>query len=161
MVMIKFEAETIRLDGKNLIEASAGTGKTYSVSLLALRLILEKGINADKILMVTFAEAAAAEMAERMRLFVKMAYDAALGNKCPNEQIKNIVKKSTDSIAKLRKAYMLLDEINVYTIHGFCNKMLRELAFETNADFDFDIIFKSIIKNLKIKITKMKKELKR
>ena len=138
--MIKFEAETIRLDGKNLIEASAGTGKTYSVSLLALRLILEKGINADKILMVTFAEAAAAEMAERMRLFVKMAYDAALGNKCPNEQIKNIVKKSTDSIAKLRKAYMLLDEINVYTIHGFCNKMLRELAFETNADFDFDII---------------------
>jgi exodeoxyribonuclease V beta subunit len=138
--MNRFEVTTIPLQGKNLIEASAGTGKTYSVSLMALRLILEKDIPADKILMVTFAEAAAAEMAERMRLFIKQAYEAALGNTCSDKLIADIVNAAPDSLAKLRRAYMLLDEINVYTIHGFCNKMLRELAFETDSDFDFDII---------------------
>ena len=88
--MNEFKVETIELAGKNLVEASAGTGKTYSVSLLALRLILEKDISADKILMVTFTEAAAAEMAERMRRFIKQAYEAALG-KNVDETIKKIV----------------------------------------------------------------------
>lgn len=137
--MKKFEVETIELEGKNLVEASAGTGKTYSVSLLALRLILEKDISADKILMVTFTEAAAAEMAERMRRFIKQAYEAALGKEV-DETIKNIVKKTPNCLEKLRRAYMLLDEINVFTIHGFCNKILRELAFETDSNFDFNII---------------------
>jgi exodeoxyribonuclease V beta subunit len=137
--MNEFKVETIELAGKNLVEASAGTGKTYSVSLLALRLILEKDISADKILMVTFTEAAAAEMAERMRRFIKQAYEAALG-KNVDETIKKIVDKSPNCLEKLRRAYMLLDEINVFTIHGFCNKILRELAFETDSNFDFNII---------------------
>lgn len=137
--MNEFKVETIELAGKNLVEASAGTGKTYSVSLLALRLILEKDISADKILMVTFTEAAAAEMAERMRRFIKQAYEAALG-KNVDETIKKIVDKTPNCLEKLRRAYMLLDEINVFTIHGFCNKILRELAFETDSNFDFNII---------------------
>ena len=53
------------LEGTNLIEASAGTGKTYTISGLFLRLILEKKINVDQILVVTFTEAATAELEDR------------------------------------------------------------------------------------------------
>ena len=57
-----FEVETIGLEGSKLIEASAGTGKTYSIALLVLRLLLKKDIPVDKILMVTFTKSAAAEI---------------------------------------------------------------------------------------------------
>ncbi|HET8829092.1 MAG TPA: UvrD-helicase domain-containing protein, partial [Pelobium sp.] len=63
-----FNASTVALEGTNLIEASAGTGKTYSIAILVLRLLLEKNISIKEILMVTFTKAAVAELEERIRL---------------------------------------------------------------------------------------------
>ena len=55
------------LDGVNQIEASAGTGKTWNICALYVRLLLEKNLSADQILVVTFTKAATAELHERIR----------------------------------------------------------------------------------------------
>jgi exodeoxyribonuclease V beta subunit len=55
------------LDGVNQIEASAGTGKTWNICALYVRLLLEKNLNADQILVVTFTKAATAELHDRIR----------------------------------------------------------------------------------------------
>jgi len=65
--MQKFDAENVPLQGSNLIEASAGTGKTYSIAILMLRLILEQRIAVKEVLMVTFTKAAVAELQDRIR----------------------------------------------------------------------------------------------
>src|SRR5690554_5568008 len=69
-----FDVRQVPLAGTNLIEASAGTGKTYSIALLVLRLILDKGLAVNQILMVTFTKAAVAELESRIRLFIRLAY---------------------------------------------------------------------------------------
>ncbi|MEO6914264.1 MAG: UvrD-helicase domain-containing protein, partial [Chitinophagaceae bacterium] len=136
-----FQADTVELAGSNLIEASAGTGKTYSVAILVLRLIIEKEINVKEILMVTFTRAAVAELEERIRLFIRLAYKASLGEKIPDETIANIVSQNIKKIASdrvqksLRNAVLYLDEISVLTIHSFCQQTLTEFAFETDQLF--------------------------
>ena len=78
-VMKPFNVLTVPLKGSNLIEASAGTGKTYSVAILVLRLILEQELPVQQILMVTFTNAAVAELEVRIRLFLRKAYSFACG----------------------------------------------------------------------------------
>ena len=56
-----------RLRGRMLLEASAGTGKTYSLMRVLLRLLVEKGIELDRILVVTFTNAATDELSSRLR----------------------------------------------------------------------------------------------
>jgi exodeoxyribonuclease V beta subunit len=77
--MKNFVASDVPLEGSNLIEASAGTGKTYSIAILLLRLLLEKQLAIKEVLMVTFTKAAVAELEERIRLFVRIAAKAAHG----------------------------------------------------------------------------------
>src|SRR5690606_3090964 len=55
------------LDGRVLIEASAGTGKTWNIGLVYLRLLVERGLGVERILVTTFTEAAAQELRERLR----------------------------------------------------------------------------------------------
>ncbi len=64
----QFKVESVVLEGTNLIEASAGTGKTYSIAILVLRMLLEKEIQLKEILMVTFTNAAVAELEGLRRL---------------------------------------------------------------------------------------------
>jgi len=64
----QFDLLNCPLEGTNLIEASAGTGKTYAICGLFVRLVLEKKLSVDKILVVTFTEAATAELKERIRV---------------------------------------------------------------------------------------------
>ena len=59
------------LDGVYLIEASAGTGKTYNIQNLAVRLIVEKGLKIDQILIVTFTRMATAELCDRIRKIIQ------------------------------------------------------------------------------------------
>src|SRR5690625_2174273 len=70
----EFNVKTVPLEGSNLIEASACTGKTFSIAILVLRLLLEKKIPIQEILMVTFTKAAVAELEERIRKFVRTAH---------------------------------------------------------------------------------------
>ena len=65
--MKPFDLSTAPLEGVSLIEASAGTGKTFTLTGLCLRLIVEQGLRIDQILVVTFTNAATAELKERIR----------------------------------------------------------------------------------------------
>lgn len=142
----KFEATTVPLEGSNLIEASAGTGKTYSIAILVLRLILEQKLSVKEILMVTFTRAAVAELEERIRLFIRQAYKASMGKDIADEKIMDLVLEVIDPEDPmpvqqlLRDAILLLDETSVLTIHGFCQQTLNEYAFETNQLFGAQMV---------------------
>lgn len=142
----KFEVLTVPLTGSNLIEASAGTGKTYSIAILSLRLILEKKIPINEILMVTFTNAAVAELQERVRFFIREAYKYVNGQDIGDAQIKSVVDASKSQLTHeeaqllLRRALLNIDETAIMTIHGFCQKSLHEFAFETNQLFNAELI---------------------
>lgn len=140
-----FNAATVALKESNLIEASAGTGKTYSIAILVLRLVLEQQLPVKNILMVTFTKAAVAELEARIRLFIRTAYKASLGKPVHDHNIKELVNKAIGEAGKknidkgikivqqvLREAVLFLDETSVLTIHGFCQQTLQEFTFETN-----------------------------
>ncbi|MBU3713382.1 MAG: exodeoxyribonuclease V subunit beta [Ferruginibacter sp.] len=134
----EFDVINVELNGSNLIEASAGTGKTFSIAILVLRLVLEKRISVKEILMVTYTKAAVAELEERVRLFVRLAYRFVSGEKINNAVIEKMILDYPDkaNVKKtLDEAVLFLDETSVLTIHGFCQKTLTEFAFETNQLF--------------------------
>ena len=61
------------LDGVRLIEASAGTGKTFTLATLVTRLVIERGLRVGQVLAVTYTEAATQELRERLRLRLELA----------------------------------------------------------------------------------------
>ncbi len=131
------------LEGTNLIEASAGTGKTYAITGLFLRLLLEKNLSANEILVVTFTEAATEELKDRIRTGLRKAMEAFSTGNAPKELLKNLVSKSNDhkgALRCLKEAIRTFDEACIYTIHGFCRKMLHEYAFESGSLFDTELV---------------------
>ncbi len=145
------------LTGTNLIEASAGTGKTHTIASLFLRLILEKKMPVEEILVVTFTKAAASELKERIRNRLSEAREAFLKESEPkrSEPKKSEPKKSEpdefldaltlkyDSLSSLRiieDALANFDLASIFTIHGFCQKILYENAFETGALFNTELV---------------------
>lgn len=143
--LLPFNAKTVALTGTNLIEASAGTGKTYSIAIMALRLVIEKNIPLKKILMVTFTKAAVAELHERIRLFIKLAYNAVQGIPIEDDTIQSLVGTAINTdgheliYQRLYNAVLLLDELSVITIHSFCQQTLTEFAFETKQLFGVEM----------------------
>jgi exodeoxyribonuclease V beta subunit len=136
-----FKVENIDLEGSKLIEASAGTGKTYSVAILVLRLVLERDIPVDKILMVTFTKAAAAELESRIRKFVRLAYKSVNGEEIKDIKIKEVIGDPDDEKkSRLKRAVRSLDNLSVMTINSFCQKTINEFTFETNQSFSFEIV---------------------
>lgn len=137
-----FDATTVVLKGSNLIEASAGTGKTYSIAVLVLRMVIEKKIPIQNILMVTFTKAAVAELEERVRKFMRLAYKAAKGEQISDKTISEIIKNadSEDVLKTLERAILFLDETSILTIHSFCQQTLNQFAFETHQLFDVNLL---------------------
>jgi exodeoxyribonuclease V beta subunit len=139
-----FDVLQAPLDGSNLIEASAGTGKTYSIAILVLRMILS-GIPVEKILMVTFTKAAVAELKERVDRFIRQAQQAAQGAAITDATIAMLVQQAIESQGRevinnqLSDAVLMLDELAVMTIHGFCQQTLTEFAFETRQPFGMEM----------------------
>jgi len=142
----EFNVLTAKLEGTSLIEASAGTGKTYSVAILVLRMILEKEIPVEKILMVTFTKAAAGELESRIRSFIRKAYKFLCGkiNLEPDNPIRQATeignRSKEEKSVLMGKAVGSLDSLSVMTIHSFCQQTINEFTFETNQSFDFEII---------------------
>lgn len=141
-----FDASTVPLQDSNLIEASAGTGKTYSIAILVLRLVLENALSVKEVLMVTFTKAAVAELEERIRLFVRNAYKVSQGLEIKDDNIMRLVEEAVDRNGleqvqqQLKDAVLFLDETAVLTIHSFCQKTLNEFAFETDQLFGAEMI---------------------
>lgn len=138
MTMNPFDLIESPLDGVNLIEASAGTGKTYTIAGLYLRLVLEKGMTVEKILVVTFTEAATQELKERIRKRLKEAEICFETGSTEDPLLAACLKRSrsqADDLERLRDAVRSFDQAAVFTIHGFCQRMLVENAFESGSLF--------------------------
>ena len=139
--------QTIPLSGNHLIEASAGTGKTYSITGIFLRMILERKLKPSQILILTFTEAAAAELKDRCRAVLRKALTMAEAwftnpHSMPGENedafifyvIQNQVNPA-QAQTLLREALLDLDSADISTIHSFCQKALKRYAFETGQSF--------------------------
>ncbi len=135
------EPLNIPLEGANLIEASAGTGKTYTITTLYLRLVVELGFTVDQILVVTFTEAATAELRERIRNRLYQALGSIQENESSDEVFEHFKKGDVDQTRhRLKAALSQFDEAAVFTIHGFCHRMLKENAFESGVLFDLELV---------------------
>ena len=133
---------TLPLRGQLLIEASAGTGKTYTIALLFLRLLLEQVLAVDEILVVTFTNAAAEELRGRIRQRIRDALDVLEGRGPDDETLRRLLDSALfDELAPvlLNDALTRMDEAAIYTIHGFCQRMLQDHAFESGAPFEMEL----------------------
>jgi len=131
------------LEGINLIEASAGTGKTFTIAGLFLRLILEKNLLVNEILVVTFTVAATAELNDRIRRLLKDAIEEFSRGQSDDEFLNSLIKQYPDplpSLKRLKEALRDFDEAAIFTIHGFCQRVLKEHAFESSLLFDTELI---------------------
>ncbi|QUN07383.1 exodeoxyribonuclease V subunit beta [Shewanella yunxiaonensis] len=133
------------LSGAQLIEASAGTGKTYTISGLYLRLLLGIGVSqpltCEQILVVTFTNAATEELRERIRSRIRQAYRACLGLPEHDPFLQELLAQISGEdkpqvLNRLDLALKSLDEAAIFTIHGFCQRILSDLAFESSLLFD-------------------------
>jgi exodeoxyribonuclease V beta subunit len=128
------------LQGIRLIEASAGTGKTWTLAALYLRLVLGHGGQAPQlpaqILVVTFTRAATAELRERIRERLATAAAAFRGQQEADDFLRRLINDYPHPDARAAAARQLdlaaqwMDEAAVYTIHGWCQRMLVQHAFE-------------------------------
>ncbi|WP_426774071.1 exodeoxyribonuclease V subunit beta [Proteus faecis] len=140
---------TLPLYQRRLIEASAGTGKTYTIGLLYLRLLLGLGgesafyrpLNVEEILVVTFTDAATDELRARIRKNIHelrlacIRHDVESCNDTYHELLKQIPNKEL-AAQWLLEAERQMDEAAIYTIHGFCQRMLANNAFESGVLFE-------------------------
>jgi len=140
------------LFGTRLIEASAGTGKTYTIAALYVRLILGHGseLNSNPrfylppdILVVTFTDAATKELRERIRDRLSQAaryFRGQVGHDQDDKFLCDIRAAYADQdwpacARRLELAANWMDESAVYTIHGWCNRMLQQHAFDSGSLF--------------------------
>ena len=141
-----FDVMDVSLENSKLIEASAGTGKTFSVAILVIRLILERKTPVDKILMVTFTKAAVAELETRIRKFIRTGYRFVSGKKQLEEgdMIRIVIENAPGTVEEkkvlLTRAVRCLDNLSVMTIHSFCQMTINEFTFETGQSFDFEVV---------------------
>jgi exodeoxyribonuclease V beta subunit len=131
------------LEGINLIEASAGTGKTYAIEGLFLRLLLEKQLRVDQILVVTFTKAATEELKDRIRTKLLQAENAFATGASEDHLLAGLLRCQKDHAAaedRVHNALVGFDQAPIFTIHGFCARILYEHAFETANLFDTELI---------------------
>ena len=139
-----FDLFAIPLAGTRLIEASAGTGKTYTIAGLFVRLLLEKELTVEQILVVTYTKAATQELKSRIRSRIAQARRGFLTGRADDDHlIGTLIEETADH----RRASRLLgdaladfDRAAIFTIHGFCQRLLHENAFETGNLFDTELI---------------------
>ena len=130
--------------GVRLLEANAGTGKTYAISALVCRLVVEEGLGISNILVVTFTEAATEELKDRVRKYLQKIL-ASLQSNRPTDALSEVYLKlpanhRDQAIRRLRKAVGLFDEASIFTIHGFCHRVLLQYAFESNGLFEPQLV---------------------
>ena len=117
----------IDLDRHGFIEASAGTGKTHTIESLVVRLLTEKqDIELENILIVTFTEKATSELKQRIQEKLEKER-VAQGNHAENSK-------------KIKDTLDAFDTASIHTIHGFCQTVLREFAFENKSLFSSEVI---------------------
>lgn len=139
------------LRGLRLIEASAGTGKTFTLVTVLLRLLLERGVPIQQLLAVTFTRAATQELRKRLRQRL-LAAQKVLDGVTPRDDdseanaAKAVLAQASVQVDaatlrdRLRAALAQLDEALIATIHGFCQRALREFGFRAGLLADVELV---------------------
>ncbi|WP_076413701.1 exodeoxyribonuclease V subunit beta [Shewanella sp. UCD-KL12] len=136
---------TLPFGGSRLIEASAGTGKTYTIAGLYIRLLLGHKLSApltcEQILVVTFTNAATGELRDRIRKKIQLAYRHFIGLDTGDQLIDALYQQTPETerplaLKRLDLALKSLDEAAIFTIHGFCQRILADMAFESSLLFE-------------------------
>ncbi len=147
---------SLQSGGRSLIEASAGTGKTWTISVLYLRLLLEQGFSPKQIVVTTFTDAAAQELRERIRgrlLWAEKCAKGALeshaqvaGEEADERWLQTRWRTAADGafepaivnadFNRLRLASAELDLAPIGTLHSLCRKILTDYPFESGSPFD-------------------------
>jgi exodeoxyribonuclease V beta subunit len=126
------------------VESSAGTGKTFLLEHLFVDLILTHGLGCEEILVVTFTEKATAELVIRLRALIARLADLHADDPKAIEATRAPASASwlIDDKAKklLAEALLAFDRASIFTIHGFCQRVLREHAFVQGRFFDEELI---------------------
>jgi exodeoxyribonuclease V beta subunit len=157
----KIKDPDLNLCGGLLVEASAGTGKTYNIQNVYLRLVAIDGLRVQNILVVTFTEAATQELRDRLRQILRdcerfLAVQAGHLPKGSLDQqahdriapILNLplpgsgaeADRKAEQRQRIRRALADFDSAAIFTIHGFCNRVLARYAFECGTDPDAELI---------------------
>ena len=149
---VEFDVFTCTLDGITLIEASAGTGKTWNICGLYLRLLLERDLEVQQVLVVTFTNAATAELRERIRsrIVETLVYlrDGDQAEPPGDPFVPDLVQavEQRSGIARpqlaltLDKALQYFDEAAIFTIHGFCQRALADASFSAGLPFSLELV---------------------
>ena len=150
------EASDFPLHGSRLIEASAGTGKTWTIAALYLRLVLGHGgpnafhrpLSPPEILVMTFTRAATRELSDRIRSRLVEAV-ACFRSEAPvkkdDDFLRMLIDSYPDEPAKQQAAWRLalaaecMDDAAIHTIDAWCQRMLREHAFDSGNLFDEEL----------------------
>lgn len=145
--MLPLDPVSIPLTGRHLIEASAGTGKTYTITGIYLRLLLERELNPDQILVVTYTEAACQELRDKIRARLAAALSAFESGHTDDAYLAELIERyRADGRDERRlRALVNLALINfdlaaVFTIHGFCLRVLQDSAFESGFPFELEFV---------------------
>ena len=125
------------------IEASAGTGKTYTIQLMVAKL-MSLGTPLKKILIVTYTEKAAGELKDRIRKKI----DEVLISKKLDKTNESEKELDNATLALFAKAYQDVDNAAIFTIHSFCQKALKEYAYDAGRPFDMSMIDDAEVENL-------------
>lgn len=140
-----------------LIEASAGTGKTYSLERLVARLVVEKAVPIQSLLIMTFTRAATAELSARIRKILMKYRDALKDAKSAEENrfeagdydetdrkllagwLRLPEEEISKCIDRLSEAVNRFDDAAVFTIHSFCQRMLVDYVFSRGGSFEMTL----------------------
>src|SRR4051812_5827792 len=129
--------------GTTLLEASAGTGKTFTIAALATRIVAEGRAQLSQLMLVTFGRAATAELRERVREHLLSAYrklwDPATARTDPHDSVVRLLATGSDTEVaarrhRLRLALSAFDAATIATTHGFCQQMLAGLGSVGDSD---------------------------
>lgn len=156
----QFDSLEMPLAGVHSIAASAGTGKTYAITTLYVRYLLESRHTVDQILATTYTEAATAELKDRIRS--RLAESLNLLRSCETEldarrrvdeqgadgQLVELLDRvggwtegeSEVVRERLEDAVLNFDQAPIFTIHGFCRRILQELVFESGTQFNVELV---------------------
>lgn len=121
---IEKQTEDISFDNHGVFEASAGTGKTYAITVLIGRLIAQKRAKIHEILALTYTKKAAQELKDRIRERLEKEKEEE-----KNKEAKEALQDALDNF----------HQFSVGTIHSFCQNLLHEYPFETFSHFQFEL----------------------
>ncbi|MGH7925841.1 MAG: UvrD-helicase domain-containing protein, partial [Candidatus Binatus sp.] len=122
--------------GHRIIDASAGTGKTFAIEYVVADLILTGSAQLDQILIVTFTEKATAELRCRIRSTIENVLAGEAADTTRSSQGRTL---NDDERGRLDSALFAFYTAPIHTIHSFCHRMLTELAFDSGARFGLDL----------------------